>query len=53
MTRPRSIESDRKNMHFCKVVLLAFMTMVVNCTAGMEHNKDRCCGGSCRELIGL
>ena len=41
VNRLRPIESDRNNMCFSKVVFLAFMTMVDNCTAGIECKSQR------------
>jgi hypothetical protein len=53
---PKKIPGSRGNsMCFSNVGLLAFMTMVVKYTAGMERKitEDRCCGGSCREVLGI
>ena len=41
VSRLRRIKRDRNNMCFSKVVVLAFMAMVVNCTAGMESKSQR------------
>ena len=39
VSMPRPIESDRNNMCFSKVGFLAFIAMVINCTAEMEHKS--------------
>ena len=39
MTRP--IESDRNTMCFSKVGFLAFIAMVINCTAEIEHKSQK------------
>ena len=41
VTRPRPIESDRNTMCFSKVGFLAFIAMIINCTAEMESKSQK------------
>lgn len=41
VSRQRLIESDGKNMCFSKVGFLAFIAMVVNCTAEMDRKSQK------------
>jgi ABC-type transporter Mla maintaining outer membrane lipid asymmetry permease subunit MlaE len=41
-------------MCFSKVGFLAFIAMVINCTAGMDwKSQKRGCGASGREVLGI